>query len=96
MSGLTFDVEETGSGGRIVARGPEGEAELTFSRAGEERIIADHTGVPRAMGGQGVGTELVSRLHDYARQKGVRVVPLCPFVKAKMTEHPAWRDVLDA
>ena len=95
MSGLTIDVEETGSGGRIVARGDEGEAELTFSRAGSERIIADHTGVPRAMGGQGVGTRLVERLHDYAKAQGVRVVPLCPFVKAQMGKHPEWRDVLD-
>ena len=95
MSDLTFDLEETASGGRLVARNGQGEAELTFSKAGTERIIADHTGVPDSMGGQGVGTALVERLHDYAKANGVKVVALCPFVKAKMAKHPEWQDVLD-
>lgn len=92
---LTFDVEETDSGGRLVARSEKGEAELTFSKAGTERIIADHTGVPSAMNGQGVGTKLVERLHAYAKEREVKIVALCPFVKAQMAKHPEWQDVLD-
>ena len=95
MSDLTFDVEETASGGRLTARNEHGTAELTFSKAGDTRIIADHTGVPPAMGGQGVGTKLVERLHDLAKERNVKVVALCPFVKAKMARHPEWQDVLD-
>ena len=93
---LSFRVEEQATRGRIVAEGDGHEAELTFSKAGDATIIADHTGVPDALGGQGVGTALVGRLHDYALEKGVRIVALCPFVKAKMTDHPEWRDVLAA
>ena len=95
MDDLTFAVEETASGGRLTATNPAGTAELTFSKAGDTRIIADHTGVPAAMGGRGVGTRLVERLHDYARERGLKVVATCPFVRAKMVEHPEWRDVLD-
>ena len=47
------------------------------------------------MEGQGVGTALVERLHAYALDEGVKVVALCPFVKAKMAKHPEWQDVLD-
>ena len=101
---VTIELEETDSGGRFVARtdcGGEGnssgaEAELTFSKAGTARIIADHTGVPRSMGGQGIGTKLVERLHEHAVERGLKVVALCPFVKAQMAKHPEWRDVLDA
>ena len=95
MTDVTIDLEETDSGGRFVARTQAGEAELTFSKAGTERIIADHTGVPRALGGQGIGTQLVERLHDHAKAEGLKVVALCPFVKAQMAKHPEWRDVLD-
>ena len=94
-SSLSYRVEEQDSRGRIVGEGDAGEAELTFSKAGTGRIIADHTLVPDAMGGQGVGTELVRRLHDYALEHDVKVVALCPFVKAKMATHPEWQDVLD-
>lgn len=88
-------VEEEASRGRIVAKLDGHEAELTFSKAGKDRIIADHTGVPRAIGGKGVGTALVERLHQYALDNDVKVIATCPFVKAKMAKHPEWQDVLD-
>lgn len=94
-SSLSFRIEEEASRGRIVAERDGREAELTFSKAGTGRIIADHTLVPSAMEGQGVGTALVERLHAYALDEGVKVVALCPFVKAKMAKHPEWQDVLD-
>ena len=92
----SFRIEEEATRGRIVAEAGGREAELTFSKAGETRIIADHTLVPEALGGQGIGTALVERLHDYALAKNLKVVALCPFVKAKMAKHPEWQDVLDS
>ena len=91
----SFRIEDEASRGRIVAELDGGEAELTFSKAGDTRIIADHTSVPAAMGGRGIGTALVERLHQYALDRDVKVVALCPFVKAKMAKHPEWQDVLD-
>lgn len=87
-------MEEEATRGRIVAKTAEGEGELTFSKAGDARIVANHTGVPDAMGGQGIGTALVERLHRYAVDNDVKVVANCPFVKSKMAEHPEWRDAL--
>lgn len=96
LSDLTFDIEENETGGRFVARDGSGnEAELTFSKAGTERIIADHTGVPDAFRGMGVGVALAERLIDYVRKEGKRLVPLCPFVRAQLKKHPEWHDVLD-
>jgi hypothetical protein len=48
--------EENGpSGGRYIARLEGAEAEMTFSRASPTLIIIDHTGVPDALRGKGVG-----------------------------------------
>lgn len=59
----------------------EGEAELTFTRRGEDLISADHTGVPDTMAGKGVAKALYDFMLDDARTLGFRIIPLCPFVK---------------
>lgn len=71
-------------------------AELTFSKLGENTVIADHTGVPERYRGQGVGLKLVERLVDDARKDNVKIVPLCPFVRAMYEKHPEWSDVMQA
>lgn len=94
----TFHVtlEDRGQKGRYVLR-PERtaeEAELTFSRASDTLIIVDHTGVPDAFRGRGYGKVLAERVVSDAREKGFKIVPLCPFFKAQADKHPDWADVI--
>nr|WP_246032952.1 GNAT family N-acetyltransferase [Rhodobacter xinxiangensis] len=70
------------------------EAEMTYSRAGSDLVIIDHTGVPAALRGRKVGEQLVRRAVEDARRDRVEIVPLCPFAKAQFQRHPEWRDVL--
>ncbi|MEM9715300.1 MAG: GNAT family N-acetyltransferase [Pseudomonadota bacterium] len=88
-------LEETETKGRYalsIGDGPE--AELTYSKAGPEMIIIDHTGVPEVYRGQGVGLKLVQRAVDDARAAGIKIMPLCPFAAAQFRRHPDWADVL--
>lgn len=95
MSDAPIELEEDGSKGRYVLRGPDGaEAEMTFSKAGESRIIIDHTGVPDAFRGQGAGLRLVTRAVEDARAAGKTIIPLCPFAASQFRRHPEWADVL--
>ena len=87
-------LEETDSKGRYVYRADGAEAEMTFSKAGEKLIIIDHTGVPEAFRGQGVGAALVLRGVEDARAAGKKVMPLCTFAAAQFRRHPDWSDVL--
>lgn len=96
---MTFDAshvrfEETGGKGRYVYALDGEEAELTFSRAGTNQIIIDHTFVPKAFRGQGIGEALVAHAVDAARKDGVLVRPLCPFTAAQFRQHPEWQDLL--
>lgn len=95
MSELTITREDQPTRGRYVARiaGIDAEAELTFSKASDTLIIADHTGVPDAFRGKGVARALFDRLVSDARKKGVKIVPLCPFVNAERQKRPEWADV---
>ena len=72
--------------------GPE--AELTYSKTGDHTIIIDHTLVPDAYRGQGVGLALVERAVTDARSASKKVLPLCPFAAAQFKRHPEWNDVL--
>ena len=95
-SNETFDIkrEESESKGRYWLRIDGHEAEMTYSRAGEKMIIIDHTGVPDALSGRGIGVALVRRGVEDARAEGRKIVPLCPFAKAQIAKHPEWQDVL--
>lgn len=86
--------KETGpTKGRYVLRQNGAESELTFSVASPTKIIADHTGVPEAMRGTGLGKRLVEHLVADARANGFTVIALCPFVAAQARRHPEWADV---
>lgn len=95
MSEFTITEERGETKGRYVARA-EGkpEAELTYSIANAHMIIVDHTGVPDEWRGMGVGKALVKRVVEDSRERGVRIVPLCPFAKALIDKTPEWQDVL--
>lgn len=88
--------EDQGSKGRYVARiaGVEGEGELTLSKLSETLVIADHTAVPDSMRGMGAAAALADRLVADARAAGRKIVPLCPFVRARSLQRPDWADVI--
>jgi predicted GNAT family acetyltransferase len=89
------ELEDHGSKGRYVLRGPGGaEAEMTFTKIGDQKIIIDHTLVPDAFRGQGAGLRLVTRAVEDARTAGKKIIPLCPFAAAQFQRHKEWADVL--
>ncbi|MEL6780995.1 MAG: GNAT family N-acetyltransferase [Pseudomonadota bacterium] len=94
MSDFNVSREDGASGGRYVAIVDGHEAEMTYSRAGTNRIIIDHTGVPDALRGRGVGLVLVEAAVKDARAEGFKIIPLCPFAKATLEKHPEWADVV--
>jgi predicted GNAT family acetyltransferase len=94
MSEASVELEESGSKGRYVFRADGAEAEMTFSKAGEHMMIIDHTAVPDAFRGQGIGLKLVNRAVEDARAAGKKIIPLCPFAAAQFRRHPEWADVL--
>lgn len=93
-SGPPVDHEDLGHKGRWVVRLDGAEAEMTYTRAGETLIIIDHTGVPDALRGRGLGLVLVRRAVEDARATGKTILPLCPFAKATIERHPEFWDVV--
>jgi uncharacterized protein len=92
---ILIEREEGEGKGRYLVRGTDGaEAEMTYTKIGLHQIIIDHTEVPDAFRGQGVGVKLVQRAVEDARSSGKKIIPLCPFAAAQFRRHPEWADVL--
>ena len=65
-------------------------------RLSEGIITFTHTEVPPSYEGQGVGTALIRAGLAAARQRGLKVIPICPFFAAYIKNHAEEQDLLDA
>ncbi|GAA4347019.1 GNAT family N-acetyltransferase [Angustibacter luteus] len=65
-----------------------------FYRRDHTTVTFTHTEVDDAFEGQGVGSTLVRWALDDVRRQGLRVRPLCPFVKAYIERHPEYADLV--
>ena len=87
--------EDNGRKGHFAAMEGDEEAGLmTYTWAGDHKFIIDHTEVAAAFSGQGVGKKLLMAAVEFAREKGVKILPLCPFAKSVFDKTPAIKDVL--
>jgi predicted GNAT family acetyltransferase len=91
---LPIEREDGPTGGVYRATVDGHLAEMTFSRAGEHILIIDHTDVPEALRGRGVGNQLVARAVADARAADIKIFPLCPFAASQFRRHPEYHDVL--
>jgi predicted GNAT family acetyltransferase len=79
---------------RFVRQLSGGEAYLAYSADDDGTLDLQHTVVPEAERGRGVGESLVRAAVDHARNEGVRIIPTCPFVQAWLDDNPEGKDVV--
>lgn len=70
-------------------------AEMTYVYSGPGRLIIDHTEVDESLRGQKVGNQLLDKVVEMVRSKGLKILPLCPFAKATLLKNKeVYADVL--
>ena len=72
----------------------EGGIAFATYRADASTVYVNHTEVPRALRGRGLGDELVRGVLDLIRASGRKVVPRCGFVSIFVRRHPEYHDLL--
>lgn len=70
------------------------EGKMTFVFAGPNKMIIDHTEVNEGNNGKGYGKKMVAKAVEFAREKNIKIIPLCPFAKKVFDKTPEFKDVL--
>ena len=87
--------EDNGSKGSFyVGESSDKKAEMTYTWAGTDRIIIDHTEVSEDLRGTGAGKILVEQAVVFAHEKKISIIPLCPFARSVFDKNESLRDVL--
>lgn len=85
---------DQGTEGEYQARVADNAAfgRLTYVRRGNV-LTAEHTLVPKEIGGRGIAGKLVEAMMADARAHGWKIVPECSYVAAAFKRHPEWADL---
>ncbi|WP_018655345.1 GNAT family N-acetyltransferase [Actinomadura flavalba] len=63
-------------------------------RAEPDTLVFTHTEVDGAFEGKGVGGALARGALDDVRSRGLKVRPLCPFIRSWIEKHPDYRGLV--
>ena len=63
-------------------------------RLGDGVITLAHTETPPQARGQGIASRLIEGTLDILRERGLKVIPRCDFVRAYIARHPEYRDLV--
>jgi uncharacterized protein len=63
-------------------------------RATDSELVLTHTQVDASCEGRGYGSALVGAVLDDARERGLTVRPLCPFVSSYIRRHPELQELV--
>lgn len=92
---IEIEREDNGKKGRFtIKENKEYAGEMTFTWAGTDKFIIDHTSVEEQHSGKGFAKKLVIAGVEYARENNVKIIPLCPYAKARFEKDKEIRDVL--
>ncbi len=92
---MEITIKEEGAKGAAIATENNVQAgEMTYSVASTDFIIIDHTEVDPAFKGKSVGKQLLYKVVEMAREKNIKILPLCPFANTMFKKLDDIQDVL--
>jgi hypothetical protein len=89
----TPEVQDNPAAHRLEVLTPSGTAYAEY-RLAPGTITFTHTLVPETLRGHGLGARLIAAGLAMARERGLKVIPVCPFFRAHMRAHPETHDLL--
>lgn len=69
-------------------------AYLSYDVIDEHTLDYNHTIVPSALGGRGVGSALAKVALAYADESGSKIIPSCSFIAAYIRKNPQYAPLL--
>ena len=90
-----YAIHDNAEKSRFEADLGDGSIAIADYRLVDGRIIFIHTKVPRAHEGQGIGSGLIRFALKSARERGLKVIPVCRFFADYIEKHAEEQDLLD-
>jgi predicted GNAT family acetyltransferase len=94
MSGVRIEIADNAEGHRYEIRSDGELAGFLTYRSQLELIELVHTEIDEEFEGRGLGSQLISFALDDARERGLAVLPLCPFVNDYIQRHRQYVDLV--
>jgi len=66
---------------------------LEYKRS-RDWLFLIHTEVPEVLEGKGVGSAIIQKTLQYAKDNSYKIVPICPFVQSFLKKHPEWNEIV--
>lgn len=87
MQDIELKLNDAGQGAFVIEKDGERIAEMVIAIQ-NKNLTVYHTEVAEQLKGQGVASTLLTKMVTYAREKNLKVIPLCPYVLAQFKRHP--------
>jgi predicted GNAT family acetyltransferase len=88
-----IEVMHNAPASRFEAQIPEGLCHADYRRVGNALHMV-HTETPPEARGRGLAGLCVAAALDYAEAQGLKVMPMCPYVRSWFRRHPDRQDLL--
>lgn len=95
MDGLSLIDDRQARRYRLLADGQE-VGFIEYDPVGTDSILVKHTEVLPEHSGKGYGGEIVRRVLDDVRSRGLMVIPICSYALNYLRRHPEYHDVVRA
>ena len=57
-------------------------------------LSLNHVEVEKTLEGKGVATEMAEKVLLQIELRGLKVIPVCPFIKKYIQKHPEWKSII--
>ena len=92
---MEIEIRERGGKGFAMASiGGQKAGLMSYNIPNDQFIIIDHTEVEEEHKGKAVGKQMLDKIVGMAREKNIKIFPLCPFANAMFKKNSEIRDVL--
>ena len=95
MTALTATVRDNEAAHRYELLVGEARVGELIYRARDGVVTLIHTEISPKFEGHGLGEQLVAYALDDVRTRGLRIVPVCPFVAAYLRRHTEYEDLVE-
>ena len=85
--------ETEGKGMFYIEKDGDIVAELTYTLGDNKIMTIDHTETNPEMEGEGLASSLVKHSVDYAREKNIKIDPLCRYAAKQFERHEEYQEV---